>query len=65
MSTPMETLLGGRGQPTACKRFSADVAIHWYPPNAKVGTPCLCGEMSMSDPDEEDGALSERREATR
>lgn len=57
MSYVIDTMLGtGIAAPAACRRFTVDLAVHWYPQGATPGTPCFCGETTMNTDDHEDVA---------
>lgn len=40
--TPVDVLLG---DPSKCRRFTDDVAIHWYP--TPTAATCWCGELKQ------------------
>lgn len=42
--TPVEFLLGRKGESPVCKVFSSEIAMHWFPIRCKVGTKFLCGK---------------------
>lgn len=46
--TPIEAMLG---DPTQCRKFTEDVAVHWFPKGAQRGDRCLCGETTKGRPD--------------
>jgi hypothetical protein len=49
--TTLDGILGRAGDPVECREITDDVSMHWYPPDAKPGDPCLCGKLRMKDPD--------------
>ena len=47
MSAPIDRLMGDPAD--GCRRFTDDIAMHWYPQGAKPGDACFCGEMTMRE----------------
>lgn len=47
--TPIQAMLGIPGEPPACKVFSSEVSVHWYPTGARPGDKCLCGMSTMTE----------------
>lgn len=43
MDSPLESLMGHKGDPPTCRVFSEDVSVHWWPDSSAVGDRCLCG----------------------
>ncbi len=50
--TALDSLLGRRGDPPKCRVVSDKIAVHWFPMNARMGDPCLCG-ATTKDADED------------
>lgn len=44
MSDAITSMLGAPGEPPACKVFSKDISVHWFPSGSEVGDKCLCGK---------------------
>jgi hypothetical protein len=48
VTSPIESLLGAKGELPECKVFNTDVAVHWFPSGAKKGERCLCGARELA-----------------
>ena len=57
MTTP-EPRSGLLADPSRCRKFTDDVAIHWFP-STQPGTTCHCGEMTQPEPPAEDQSQAE------
>ena len=43
------SVLGVLSDPSRCRRFTPDVAVHWFPPGSVAGDACYCGETRQRD----------------